>query len=174
MSMVYTPSSLLCKDDDGVEKLVKKQSSEMCCIMIVADARDSKELYEDVFKEFYIFWGKLLTEGLPASLNGEPALLPFLLTLTADMKAPCILSSKGGGCKTKEFFTLCPCTQHISLIADKVGDDLCSQCKRWDKVKCLHHPFCDSITLPQLLHTMEEESGNYCNGHGHPYVKNPK
>ncbi len=71
--------------------------------MIIADARDSKELYEDVFKDFYRWGERLRLEGLTESENG-PALKPFDLTQNADMKAAWILSSKGGGCKSKELF----------------------------------------------------------------------
>jgi hypothetical protein len=44
----------LIKDDDGTEKLAKMQSSKMCCIVIVADIGDIKELYEYVCNEFYV------------------------------------------------------------------------------------------------------------------------
>ena len=56
-----------------MERFVKVQSFELCSLMMIADARDSKSLYEDVFKNFYD-WGKQISiQGLPA-INGEPAL----------------------------------------------------------------------------------------------------
>jgi hypothetical protein len=33
------------------------QSSEVCCVIIIADAVDSKDICTDVFKEYYD-WGK--------------------------------------------------------------------------------------------------------------------
>jgi hypothetical protein len=123
-----TNQPLLVLDEDGRDKLVKIQSSEMCCIFIIADARDSKDLYEDVFKDFYRWGERLRMEGLLQSEHG-PALQPFNLTHNADMKAAWVLSSKGGGCKTKEFFcTLCPCTKH-TLASYKVLNDHCDRCK---------------------------------------------
>jgi hypothetical protein len=71
-----TKQPLFVHDDDGEEKIVKIQSSEMCCFLIIADARDNKALYEDIFKEFYRWGDKIKREGLPAS-DGEPALHPF-------------------------------------------------------------------------------------------------
>jgi hypothetical protein len=47
-----TKQLLFVQSDDGEEKIVRIQSSEMCCILITADARDKKELYEDVFESF--------------------------------------------------------------------------------------------------------------------------
>ncbi len=105
---------------------------------MIADARDSKELYEDVFKEFYQWGEKLRLEGLPASNYGA-ALQPFHVTHTADMKAAWVLSSKGGGCKTKNFFChLCPCSKS-TLLSYKIADDHCERCKRREKRKCYHH-----------------------------------
>jgi len=98
---------LFVQSDDGEEKIVWIQSSEMCCILIIADARDKKELYEDVFREFYEWGNRLQVSGLPAS-DGEPALLPFVVTHTTDLKASWYLSNRGGGCKNKNFFcTFC-------------------------------------------------------------------
>jgi len=47
-----TKQPLFVQSDDGEEKIVRIQSCEMCCILIIADARDKKELYEDVFESF--------------------------------------------------------------------------------------------------------------------------
>ncbi len=114
--------------DTNEEKIVKIQSSEMCCILIIADARDKKELYDEVFKEFYE-WGQRIGTyyGLPAS-NGNPALHPFVVIHTTDQKASWHLSNRGGGCKNKYFFcTFCPCTKN-SLIDYKVLDNRCIRC----------------------------------------------
>lgn len=52
---------LLLKEDDGSERFVKVQSFELCSLMMIADARDSKPLYEDVFKVFYDWVGKQIS-----------------------------------------------------------------------------------------------------------------
>jgi hypothetical protein len=64
------------------------QSSEACCITIVADARDNKHLYEEVFNSYYEWGEKLRTEGLPASSFGLK-LIPFNIMHTTDLKAAC-------------------------------------------------------------------------------------
>ena len=151
-------------EDSGEERIVKIQSSEMCCILVIADARDKKELYEDVFKEFYDWGERLRTIGLPAS-NGNPALRPFVVTHTTDLKASWHLSNRGGGCKNKTFFcTLCPCTKN-SLISYKVDGNRCARCQRRNKRKCYHHDVCDSLSVPLLLQRLEESIGTYHQRH---------
>ena len=83
----------------------------MCCVMVIADARDKKELYEDVFRDFYDWGRQLAVNGIPAT-DTEPALRPFTVTHGSDMKAQWMLSNRGGGCKNKRFFcTFCSCTK---------------------------------------------------------------
>jgi hypothetical protein len=122
-----TRQPLFIVDKDGEEKMVKMQSSEMCCILIIADARDKKELYHDVFKEFYEWGAKIQAVGLPASVDG-PALLPFYVAHTTDLKASWYLSNRGGGCKNKNYFcTFCPCTRH-NLVSYNINDERCNHC----------------------------------------------
>jgi len=90
-------------NDDGDEMFMNVQSYHMCSLMIIADARDKREIYEDVFRVFYAWGEQIATHGIPAR-DGEPALCPFQLTHTSDMKAQWMLSNRGGWCKTKHFF----------------------------------------------------------------------
>jgi hypothetical protein len=46
------PFSVVNDENDEIH-FVKVQSSEVCCIMIIANAVDSKEIYSDVFRECY-------------------------------------------------------------------------------------------------------------------------
>jgi len=43
--------------DNNDERYVNIQTSEICCVMIIADATDNKHLYQEVFKEYYD-WGE--------------------------------------------------------------------------------------------------------------------
>jgi hypothetical protein len=67
----------------------------VCCVMIIADAKDNKHLYEDVFKEYYEWGEKLRLEGLPESELG-PKLMPFNVTHTPDLKGAWFLCGRGG------------------------------------------------------------------------------
>ncbi len=142
----------------------------MCCILIISDARDKKELYEDDCREFYEWGDRISALGLPAS-NGEPALLPFTITHTTDLKASWYLSNRGGGGKNKNYFcTFCPCSKH-NLISYKIDDDRCCRCKRRQKRKCYHHPVCDSVAVPLLLQWLQDELGSYHECHWKTFDK---
>ena len=78
--------------------------------MIIADALDSKHLYEDVFQDYYQWGEKLRLEGLPQSPFG-PALKPFQVTHTTDMKAACICPKKEVVVNLKRFFIICAVVQ---------------------------------------------------------------
>ncbi len=119
------------------------QSRELCAILVMADAKDSKEMYDDVFKEFYDYSERLWIHGMPAC-DGEPALHPFLVAHPQDMKSSQTVSKRGGNCKMKIFFChLCSCTKH-NLASYKTGDDRCNRCKRRNRGKCYHIEVCDT------------------------------
>jgi hypothetical protein len=90
------PFSMVNEDLDETYFL-KVQSSEVCCVMIIADAVDSKEIYTDVFKEYYDWGESIRLHGLPASELG-PALRPFSVVFSNDLKGTWYLTGKGGGC----------------------------------------------------------------------------
>jgi hypothetical protein len=71
--------------------------------MVMADAKDSKDLYEDVLKDFYEYSERLRMFGMPAQ-DGEPALHPFLVSHPQDMKSTQNVCKRGGNCKMKLFF----------------------------------------------------------------------
>jgi hypothetical protein len=81
------------------------QSRELCAILVMADAKDSKEMYDEVFKEFYDYLERLRIHGMPAC-DGEPALHPFLVAHPKDMKSSQTVSKRGGNCKMKFFLSL--------------------------------------------------------------------
>jgi hypothetical protein len=56
------PFSVVNDENDEVH-FVKVQSSEVCCIMIIADDVDSKEIYLDVFREYYDWGERLRKDG---------------------------------------------------------------------------------------------------------------
>lgn len=146
------------------------QSSKVCCIMIIADALDNKHLYEDVFQDYYQWGEKLRLEGLPQSPFG-PALKPFQVTHTTDMKAAWYLSKKGGGCKSKTLFChLCSCSKNM-LTSHSVLDSRCDCCKHRNREKCYHHEVCDSVRVTALLDDLERQLGNYYETHKKPTRK---
>ncbi len=112
-----------CEDDDYDEESTIKcmQSRELCAILVMADAKDSKELYYDVFSEFYEYSEKLRQFCMPAR-DGEPALQPFIVSHPQDMKSAQTVARRGGCCKTKAYFChLCSCTKH-QLTSYNIGN----------------------------------------------------
>jgi hypothetical protein len=85
-------------EDINVEKIVKIQSSEICCILVIADARDKKSCTKKYSKNFMNGGKELVQKNLLAS-NGNPALRPFFVTHTTDQKASWHHSTRGGGRK---------------------------------------------------------------------------
>ena len=151
--------------DDNAIEFIKVQSQELCCIMIIADALDSRHLYEDVLKEFYDWGDEIRRNGLPASEFG-PKLQPFTVLYNNDLKGTWYLCNKGGGCKNKTHFChLCPCTRH-SLTSYNIGDNRCDRCKHRGRTKCYHHDVCDTVNVANLLHDLELQLGAYYERHG--------
>jgi len=88
------------EDDPGYFQGI--QSSEMCTVCIMADARDKSKMYAEVFQDFYKYTESLRKDGMPASEFG-PYLPPFVITYPSDLKAIWTTSGRGGNCK-KPFF----------------------------------------------------------------------
>lgn len=121
------------------------QSSEMCTVLVMADARDKSHMYADVFSEFYAHMEHLGREGLPASEYG-PALCPFTITYPSDLKAIWTTSGRGGNCNATTFFChLCVATKD-DLVSWQEGCECCPRCKNKGKAKCYHHDVGDSTT----------------------------
>jgi hypothetical protein len=77
------------------------QSRELCTILVIADAHDSKDLYYDVFRDFFDYAKKNSEHGIEAN-GDEPKLQPFVISFPQDMKSAQITSKKGGCCKSKK------------------------------------------------------------------------
>jgi hypothetical protein len=105
------------------------ESGAVCCaILVMADTKDSKELYSNVFKEFYEYSDKLCQLGMDAAVS-EPALKPFIVTHPKDMKSAQTVSNKGGNCKMKTYFCYLCSYQKDELVSYKVGGHPCNHCK---------------------------------------------
>ncbi len=113
------------EDDGGYYQGI--QSSEMCTILIMADARDKSHMYAEVFSDFYKYLESLQADGLPASEFG-PFLHPFKICYPSDLKAIWTTSGRGGNCKKTNFFChLCSATCH-DLVGWKEGNERCERC----------------------------------------------
>jgi hypothetical protein len=162
------PFLVAARENDDDDMFAKIQTKEVCCVMIIADAKDNKHLYEDVFKEYYD-WGEMLRrEGLAASQFG-PKLMPFTITHTPDLKGAWFLTNRGGGCKNKNFFChLCTCTK--STLTSYVVDNMrCDRCKKRNKHKCYHSKVCDSVSVPKMLEELTQHLGEYYTKYGKTY-----
>ncbi len=152
-------------DEDEKTTFNLMQSRELCTILVIADARDSKTLYYDVFRDFFDYAKKIGEHGIEAN-NGEPKLQPFIISYPQDMKSAQITSKKGGCCKTKRFFChLCSCTKD-RLVSFNVNEFRCDRCKRKGRLKCYHHEMCDSTTTKELLLDLEEEMAQFSARYG--------
>jgi hypothetical protein len=78
------------------------QSSEMCSMCIMADARDKSQMYAEVFSEFYKNNAQLQMHGMPESEYG-PTLHPMVVSYPSDLKAIWTTSGRGGNCKKTIF-----------------------------------------------------------------------
>jgi hypothetical protein len=155
-------------DENDEVHFVKVQSSEVCCIMIIADAVDSKEIYSDVFREYYDWGERLRKDGLAESELG-PKLMPLEVLYCNDLKGTWYLTCKGGGCKNKTYFChLCACTKD-TLTDYKIGNDRCARCLTSGRLKCYHHNVCDSVSVRQLLTDLDSQLGVYYEKHGKRY-----
>jgi hypothetical protein len=77
---------LTAVDEDTEENFYNyMQSRELFSILVMADAKDLKELYSDVFKDLYEYAERLRIHGMP-ECDGEPALKPFTSLHPQDMK----------------------------------------------------------------------------------------
>jgi hypothetical protein len=148
-------------DDEEKENVFNcMQSRELCAILVMADAKDSKELYNDVFREFYNYAEKLRIYGMEAS-DGEPALKPFTVTHPQDMKSTQTVCKRGGNCKMKHYFChLCSCTKHC-LASFRTNENRCERCLKRNRTKCYHIEVCDSTRTEMLLHDLEYSVGEY-------------
>jgi len=55
------------------------QSSKMCAILIMGDAREKSKMYSEIFSAFYTYMESLMQNGTPESAHG-PALQPMVIT----------------------------------------------------------------------------------------------
>jgi hypothetical protein len=158
-----TKLPLIAVDEDTEETFYNcMQSRELCAILVMADAKDSKELYSDVFKDFYEYAERLRIYGMP-ECDGEPALKPFTSLHPQDMKSTQTVSKRGGNCKMKHFFChLCSCTKH-QLTSYNTDESRCDRCTNSNREKCYHIEVCDSTRTEMLLRDLESSVGDYYN-----------
>ena len=91
--------------DDGHDYYQEVQSSEMCAILIMADACDKSQMYSEFFNEFYVYMEGLHQNGMPESAHG-PLLQPMTISYPSDLKAIWTTSGRGGNCKKTNFFVI--------------------------------------------------------------------
>jgi hypothetical protein len=143
-------------EDEGGKSIYNCiQSKELCTILVIADARDSKELYYEVFRDFFDYALHISSHGIAASDDG-PQLQPFLISFPQDMKSAQITSKKGGCCKTKKFFChLCACTKG-NLFHSTLGSRAASGAKE-EAEPNVHHEVMETTLTQQLLHDLQDE-----------------
>jgi len=98
-----TKTPVLVEDDEQPVHYIGVQSSEICTILIMRDARDKANIYEELFGDFYRYTKSLEEHGMPASEHG-PFLHPFKFAYPSDLKAVWTTSGRGGNYKKTTYF----------------------------------------------------------------------
>jgi hypothetical protein len=133
----------------GMEGSKKIQSRELCFPFKMVLTRDTKTLYQEQFKDFFDFLGRIRDFGLP-----EFGIRPIQVSSPQDMSSTWKALGRGGGCKVHTFF--CYCCALASKDSAMPRKIRCESCITKDRLKCYHHATGDVATLERLSHDLEE------------------
>jgi hypothetical protein len=123
----------------GWEDSTKVQSRELCFPMKILIAKDTKELYNKYFKDFFAFFKQVETAGF-GEFNR-----PFQVSSPQDLSSLWKCYAKGGPCKKKkEFCHMCAC---LSDVCYKPREVPCDRCVLSGREKCYHWVAGDEATL---------------------------
>jgi hypothetical protein len=123
----------------GQDHSMPVQSRELCYPFKILIAKDTKELYNTCFADFFAFFQQVEQHGF-----GEFA-RPFNVSAPQDMSSFWKSLKKGGGCKTKTLFCHC-----CSLSKERVHLPRaipCQFCVEKNREKCYHYAVGDTATL---------------------------
>jgi hypothetical protein len=133
----------------GMDGSKKVQSRELCFPFKMILTRDTKSLYQEHFKDFFDFFGRLRDEGLPTH-----GIRPMMVSSPQDMSSIWKAIGRGGGCKNKTFF--CYCCAATSKDSAKPRKIQCQSCIEKGRSKCYHSDMGDVSTLARLHGDLQE------------------
>jgi hypothetical protein len=123
----------------GQDNSMPVQSRELCYPFKILIAKDTKELYNTSFADFFSFFKQVDERGFGDFHK------PFNVSAPHDLSSFWKSLKKGGGCKTKTLFCHC-----CSLTKERVHlprATPCQLCQQKNRDKCFHYAVGDHATL---------------------------
>jgi hypothetical protein len=140
----------------GQDHSMPVQSRELCYPFKILIAKDTKELYNTCFADFFLFFKQVQEHGFGEFTR------PFNVSAPQDMSSFWKSLKKGGGCKTKILF--CHCCSCPKSRVHKSRPSPCQSCIDKDRDKCFHYAVGDTATLAAASERLRLMSLN------HPYL----
>jgi hypothetical protein len=126
----------------GVQDSRKVQSRELCFPFKSLLAKDSKELYDNHFGDFFDYFKDVQANGL------DGGAIRINVTSPQDQSSFWKALKRGGACKVaKDFCHCCACTSEEVVLPKKVK---CSRCQDKGKENCYHWDVCDADNMLRL------------------------
>jgi hypothetical protein len=123
----------------GQDHSMPVQSRELCYPFKILIAKDTKELYNTSFADFFAFFQQVDDHGFGEFTR------PFNVSAPQDMSSIWKSLKKGGGCKNRTLFChCCSLTKERVHLARPIP---CQSCVEKDRAKCYHYPVGDTATL---------------------------
>jgi hypothetical protein len=140
----------------GQDHSMPVQSRELCYPFKILIAKDTKELYNTCFADFFAFFQQVEVAGFGEFTK------PFNVSAPQDMSSFWKSLKKGGGCKTKTMF--CHCCSCPKEQVHLERPTRCQRCVEKNSVKCFHWAVGDTPTLALASERLLSMSIN------HPYL----
>ena len=131
-----------------------QQSRDLCFALIMACAKDTKELYEDVFTEWFEFLKKIDKGTAFPAHDGLPELKNVCRVSTQDMSSFWKVLKLGGGSGSMEYFCHCCMCKKDQKGLYKVGDHHCPKCVEHKHLRCYCHPMCTGEFVQEAIDTV--------------------
>jgi hypothetical protein len=142
----------------GVHNSRKVQRRELCFPFKSLLAKDSKDLNDNHFGDFFDYFKSVEADGIEGGAMRIEVMLP------QDQSSFWKALKLGGACKVaRDFCHCCACTSAEVILPNKVQ---CSRCVEKGKEFCYHWDVCDKANMLRLQGQLESLNGTY------PYLAN--
>jgi hypothetical protein len=131
----------------GSTNSLSPQSRDVCVPFKMILIKDSKEVYETYFRDFFEYFTNL-------EKNPPDGLKPFIVVSPQDMSSHWKTVLKGGAAKRDNYF--CHCCKCDSKSIIKPRDSICKTCEKKGKKICYHWPVGDKTTIERIKQELQE------------------